>query len=172
MEDEKTAPKTHINYGILTGVVLIALFVLYYVLNVFTNRMLGLIPTLIFIILVIIAQVTHAKALKGDITYGNLFAMGFKTAAAATAIYILFLIIFMWVVPSYKEQILELTRQKMVEKGLSGDQLDMAMARVGKFLTISTIAGGIIINLIIGVIASLIGAAIAPKNPRPQSTQL
>lgn len=172
MEDEKKEPKTYLNYGILTGVVLIVLFVLYYVFGLFTNTKLGLIPALIFVVLIVITQINHAKSLNGDITYGNLFAAGFKATCAATGIYVVFLIIFLLLVPDYKDQILQFQRQKMVTKGMSADQINTGISFAKKAFTVFAVGGAIISNLVIGCIASLIGAAIAKKNPRPQSARV
>lgn len=170
MENEIKEPKTYLNYGVITGLILIVLFVLYYVFTLYTNKVLGWIPTLVFLVLIIIAQVNHSKALNGNITYGNLFAVGFKTACAAIAIYVVFLILFSVFVPSYKDQMMEVSRQAMVKKGLSNDQINAGMAIGKKFFTVSLIGGTIVIELIFGVIASLIGAAIARKNPQPQNS--
>lgn len=169
MENDIKEPKTYLNYGVITGVILIMLFVLYYVFALYTNKALGWIPTLVFLVLIVLAQVNHAKALNGNITYGNLFATGFKTACASIAIYVVFLILFSLFVPSYKDQMMEVSRQAMVKKGLTSDQINAGMAIGKRFFTVSLIGGTIIIELIFGVIASLIGAAIAKKNPQPQN---
>lgn len=174
MENEikSKEPKTYLNYGVLTGIILVVLFVLYYVFTWYTNKALGWIPTLVFLVLIVMAQVNHAKALNGNITFGNLFAAGFKTACAAIAIYVIFLILFVLFVPSYKDQMMEVSREAMVKKGLSDDQINAGMTIGKKFFTVSLIGGTIIIELIFGVIASLIGAAIAKKNPQPQNTMI
>lgn len=170
MENEVKEPKTHLNYGLLTGVILIVLFVLFYVFGLYTNKVLAWIPTIIFIVLIIIAQLNHAKALDGNITYGNLFAMGFKTTAVAVCIYVVFMILFIWLVPEYKEQMAAMASENMVKKGMTQEQINAGISMYKKFFTVSAIGGTLVIDLIIGVIASLIGAAIAKKNPHPQST--
>lgn len=172
MADEIKENKTYLNYGIITGVVLVMLFVLFYVFDLLTNKAIGLLPALVYIVLVVVAQIKHAKALDGNITYGNLFAVGFKTAAAATAIYLVFMIIFVLLVPSYKDLMLEQSRVDMVKKGLTADQIKQGMAISKKFFTVGVIGGTLVIDLIIGLVAALIGAAIAKKNPRPQASQV
>jgi hypothetical protein len=169
MEDERKEPKTYLNYGVLTGVVLIVLFVLYYVFGLDTDTHVAFIPALVFAVLIIVAQVNHAKSLDGNITYGNLFAAGFKATCAATGIYVVFLIIFLILAPGYKEHLLDFTRQKMVAKGLTSDVIDRGMASYRRGFTVFTIGGAIFADIVTGCIASLIGAAIPRKNPRPQS---
>lgn len=172
MENEKKESKLYLNYGIITGLILIVLFVLYYVFALYTNTKLGLIPIVIFAALIIYTQIKYAKSLDGDITYGNLFAAGFKATCAATAIYLVFLIIFLWLVPDYKTSMMDFQRQSMVSKGLTDAQVEAGMGFVKKSFNIMAIGGGLLGNLLIGVIASLIGAAIAKKNPKPQLNQL
>lgn len=173
MEDVKTAPKTHLNYGLIIGLLMVVLFVLYYVFGLMTNTALGVVPAVIFIILIIIAQINHAKAVDRDITYGNLFAVGFKTTAVATCIYVLFLIIFLLLVPSYKDQVLDAQRQKMVAKGtLSEDQINAGITMAKKIFTVTSVAAAVFGNLVVGCIGSLIGAAIAKKNPQAPSLNM
>lgn len=169
-KDKLKEPRTYLNYGIIIGLILIVLFVVYYVFALYTDKALAWIPTLVFLVLIVAAQINHAKAMKGDITYGNLFAAGFKTACASIAIYVIFLILFSVFVPSYKDQMMEVSRQAMVKKGLSADQINAGMAIGRRFFTVSLIGGTIVIELIFGVIASLIGAAIAKKNPQAQNS--
>lgn len=172
MENEKKESKVYLNYGIITGIIMIVVFVLYYVFRLYTNPKLGLLPLLLFIVLIIMAQVNYAKSLNGNITYGNLFAAGFKATCAATAIYLLFMILFLWLVPDYKTNMLDFQRQSMASKGLSDDQINAGMAFVKKSFNVFAIGGGLLMDLVVGVIASLIGAAIAKKNPQPEFNQL
>lgn len=172
MENEKKGSKLYLNYGIITGVIMIVIFVIYYVFGLYTDRKLGLLPIPIFMALIIYTQIKYAKSLDGDITYGNLFAAGFKATCAATAIYLVFLILFLWLVPDYKTNILEIQRQAMASKGLADAQIDAGIAFAKKSFNVFAIGGGLLVNIVLGLIASLIGAAIAKKNPRPQFEQL
>lgn len=169
MEDEKKEPKTYLNYGVLTGVVLIVLFVLYYVFGLDTDTHVAFIPALVFAVLIVVAQINHAKSLDSNITYGNLFAAGFKATCAATGIYVVFLIIFLILAPGYKEHLLDFARQKMVAKGLGADAINHGLAVYRKGFMVLTVGQTILGDIVIGCIASLIGAAIPRKTPRPQS---
>lgn len=171
MENEKTESKLYLNYAVITGVIMIVIFVLYYILNLITNPKMGFIPLLIFVGLIIYTQITYAKSLDGNITYGNLFAAGFKTVCAATGIYLVFMILFLWLVPDYKTQMLDFQRQTLITKGMAADQVDTSMAFIKKTFNVFAIGGALLIDLIVGVIAALIGAAIAKKNPKPQLDQ-
>lgn len=166
-------PKTHLQYGLMAGLALIALFVIYYVLGwSFERDIKSWLPSIVFMLIIIIAQFTHSKAVNADIKYGNLFAKGFKTTAVATCIYLVFMIVFLLVDPSYKERLVELSRQGMVKKGLSAQQIEAGLAMMKKFFLVFTLGGLIIGELVAGLIASLIGAALAPKNPKPEFQSL
>lgn len=172
MEDIKQ-PKTHINFGILTAVICMVIFVLYYVLGLKTTGFTGFIPSLIFMILIIIAVVNHSKALEGNTTFGNLFGTGFKTSAVVAVLMVLFIIIILLVVPGYKEHVLALSREGMEKKNtMTSDQIDTAMKFVDRTFTVFAIGGTILAYLILGCIASLVGAAVAKKNPSPQQQAL
>lgn len=162
-------PKTHLQYGLIAGLVLIALFVIYYVMGwAFQQDIKSWFPSIIFMLIIIIAQFTHSKAVNGNITYGNLFAQGFKTTAVATCIFLVFMIVFLLLDPSYKAKMLEVSRQTMVERGMGADQIKAAIAMTEKFFMVSVISGIIIGELVAGLIASLIGAALAPRKPKSQ----
>jgi Protein of unknown function (DUF4199) len=163
-------PKTHLQFGILTAIIIIAFTVIYYTFGIKPTGIIGLVPLFVFMILIIIAQNVHAKSLQGDITYGNLFAMGFKTTAIAVCLYVVFIFLFILFVPGFKEHSLLMTRQKMELKGtLSEDQIDNIVKGYSKYYMVITISTILFIDLILGVIASLIGAAIPKKNPHPTS---
>lgn len=168
MEDTKPL-KTHLNFGVIIALVSIVMFVLYYALDLKTTGVTGLLPTLVFVVLIVVAVINHAKALNGNTKFGDLFAIGFKTTAVVTVIYVLFLIIFLLLVPTYKEHMMEVTRQAMEKKNnMTPEQIDTAMKYVTRFFTASTIAFSILGYLVVGSIASLIGAGLAKKNPQQQ----
>lgn len=143
----------------------IAIFTLYYVFNLLTHQVLEWIPTLIFVALIIFSVASHAKAMQGNARFGDLFVVGFRTTAISTLIYILFLAIFIALVPAYKEAIMEMSRQRMEAQGssLTSDQINTALQMVSRFFVISVIGFGAIGNVVVGAISSLIGAAISKK---------
>lgn len=163
-----SAKKIHQQFGILAGVILVVVFVVYYVFGLMSDSMLRWIPSVILLVLIIIAQQTYAKAVEGNTTFGNLFGIGFKATAIATCIYLAFFIIFLIAVPAFKEHSLVIARQQMEAKGnMTEEQITTGLNWYRKSFTVIMIAGAIFGNLVVGLIASLIGAALAKKNPRP-----
>ena len=143
MAQKAPEDKSYLRYGVATGVLLAAAFVIYNLFGLLTNRTLALLPAILYVVLIIAAQINHARKMKEGITYGDLFAVGFKTAAAATAIYLVFLILFVLFIPSFKSTLVSGSRG-----------------------TVGLIGLTLVMNLIRGVIAALIGALIARKKPQ------
>lgn len=143
MEQKLPEDKSYLKYGIVTGVLLAVAFVIYDLFGLLANRRLALLPAILYVVLIILAQINHARKMKEGIPYGDLFAVGFKTAAAATAIYLVFLILFILFIPSFKSTLVSGSRG-----------------------TVGLIGLTLVMNLIRGVIAALIGALIARKKPQ------
>ena len=53
----------------------------------------------------------------------------------------------------------------MAEKKMSPEQIDQALGMMQKFFVPFAIGGALVLYLLVGAIAALIGAAIAKKNP-------
>jgi hypothetical protein len=105
------------------------------------------------------------KANNYHLTFGNLFAYGFKSAAFSALIVITFSVIFNLIFPEFKEKIFETARQNMEAAGkYTDDQINTGMEVTRKFFMVFIIAGSLFFFAIFGAIGSLIGAAITKKN--------
>lgn len=165
---QATPPKTNLQFGLLIGVVSIVLFLVFYLLQVGQSGFIRWIPTLVYVVLVIVTQQVHAQAVRGQISYGDLFALGFKTVALATLILVVFMILFNILDPGLKNQALEQARKQMDSNpNLTQDQRTNALNITRKFFMVFLIGITILFNLIFGLIASLIGALIPNKKPVP-----
>ena len=70
--------------------------------------------------------------------------------------------------PDVKEKALEMARVEMEKGGrMSDDQIDQAIDMTRRFFYVFTIGVLMFAYMIVGTIASLIGAAITKKDPRP-----
>lgn len=116
---------------------------------------------------IIWACIDYAKKLEGNVTFGNTFAHGFKVTAAITAIIAVYTFIALkFIMPEMLDYTLEQARKGMAEnKQMNAEQIDQALEMTKKFFIPFAIAGVIVAFLIFGVIFSLIGAAVAKKNP-------
>jgi amino acid transporter len=120
----------------------------------------------IYIAAIIWGVLLHGKEKDNAVTFGNLFAHGFKTAAVITCIMILYTVAFGYVFPELKEKMLEKAQEQMSSReGVTQAQIDAGMDMMKKSFMLFMILGLIFWYLLAGVIASLIGAAVAKKNP-------
>ena len=102
-----------------------------------------------------------------NVTFGNVFAHGFKVSAVVTAFTIILTVLFILLMPEVKEKAAEIARQQMEESGkMSNSQIEESVATMNRLFYVIVIGFIILMYLIVGLIASLIGAAIAKKDPR------
>ncbi|HLX91801.1 MAG TPA: DUF4199 domain-containing protein [Puia sp.] len=112
------------------------------------------------------AVLNHAREKESNVTYGQLFAFGFKVAAVVACITILYTLLSGMIFPDMKEKILEISRQRALAKpGMTPEMVDQSMEMFENHYTLWIVAGIIFFDLFVGVVASLIAAAIPKKNP-------
>lgn len=123
---------------------------------------------------IIWACISYGKQLNNNVTFGNVFAHGFKVSSIVTLISILFTVIFFLAFPAIKEKALEIVQNEMEKGGkLSDEQIEQGLALARKFFYVFTIGALIFFYMLVGTIASLIGAAITKKDPKgPFENQL
>ena len=160
-------PVSHIIAGLIVGTVGIILFLTYYFTGLsFQTDFVSWIPLVVTVGLIIFFVLQYAKAFNNNVSFGKLFSYGFKL----TIIYTLLMTAFLFVVPylfsDYKTQYMEVVANQMdTNKDLDEEKREAILTGIEKFFTISMVGGGLFLNLITGTIASLIGAAVAKKNP-------
>ena len=160
-------PLTPLIGGIILSLISIVLFLAFYFTGLsFKDTPVKWLPVLVFVVLIIIFITKWANDNNNNVTFGQCFGYGFKTVAIFSLIMFVFILIFIFAFPDYKTQIMDMTRIKMNEKPeLTADQKDQAMTIMNKFFMISALGGSLFLNLFMGTISALIGAAVAKKNP-------
>jgi hypothetical protein len=154
--------------GIVIALILIVLALVTYFLNLETTSALQWLGYIIFIAGVIWSVNLYGKQINHVSTFGNYFAHGFKVAAVVTVIMLLYVIIFIYLFPDMKEKGIEAARKKLEAKGnMSQDQISQALEFTRKFFMVIAIAGTLFFYLVVGAIASLIGAGITKRNSVP-----
>jgi amino acid transporter len=115
---------------------------------------------------IIISCIIYSNQMDHNVTFGNVFANGFKTTAVVTCLTILFMVILLLAMPDMKEEMIE-NMQKQAEKGSTAteEQLEQSQELFKKMFWVFVVGGILLGYLIMGCIASLIGAAVAKKNP-------
>lgn len=163
MEKKLTSPAVK---GIIISLFLIVFSLIIQFLHLTKNRSLSSIQFIIFIGGIIWSAISFSKQMNSNVTFGNLFAHAFKTAAAVTAIMVIYTIISIkFISPEIIDIALQEARTGMEEKNMSDDQIDTAINFTRKFFVPMTTGAALLSYLLMGVIGALIGAAVAKKNP-------
>lgn len=169
MEKKATSPAVK---GVIIALILIVFSLIIQFLNLSRNKGFSSVQFIILIGGIIWSGVSFAKQMQGNVSFGNIFSHAFKTAAAVTAIMVVYAIISIkFISPETMEIALQEARSGMEAKNMSDDQVDQALSFTRKFFVPLT-AGGILLSfLIMGVIGSVISAAVAKKNPQTPFVQ-
>lgn len=152
--------------GVIISLVLIVFSLIIQFLNLTKNKGIGSVQFIILIGGIIWSAMSYSKQMDGNVTFGGIFTHAFKTAAAITAIMVVYAILSIkFISPETMDMALQEARTGMEDKNMSDDQIDQALSFTRKFF-IPLTAGGVLLSfLILGVIGALIGAAVSKKNP-------
>lgn len=163
--------RTPMNKGVLLALVLIAISVVTYITinDMEQQQKFGWISYGLIILGLIWACWTFSDDMNANVTFGDVFAHGFKTAAVMTSIVLIYTILAVTVLfPDMKDKAIEVAMKQMEEQGqLSETQIEQAISMTDKFFLPFAIGGVLIGYLLIGAVAALIGAAVVKKNPNP-----
>ena len=162
----ETKVTTHIVKGVILGAVYILLSTIIYAFHLYSIQWLSLLIYLFIFAGIIISNIVYANQNNNNESFGNIFADGFKTTSLFIIISIAFTVLFFILLPEMIDKSFELQRLELEKKPELTDEMieDFIAMQKDNFWTF-TIAGNIVLNAIIGAIASLIGAGVAKKNP-------
>ena len=106
--------------------------------------------------------------LGGTISFGGAFKVAFVASVIIALIGAVYMLLYANVInPDFIAEVKQATMEKMAAQGQSDEQIEQAMEMTGKLLTpVMMAVMGFIGNLIMGVVVSLIGAAILKKEPQ------
>jgi NADH:ubiquinone oxidoreductase subunit 6 (subunit J) len=154
--------------GLIISLILIVLGIGLYMSDLWLNKTLGYIQYCIIIGALIWSCIHYAKQMNGDVTFGNVFAHGFKITATIIVITVVYSVIAMnFLFPEMIDKIIENAATEMEKnKKMTDEQINQALTMTRKFMMPFMIGGIIIMTGIIGAIGSAIGAAVAKKTPK------
>jgi hypothetical protein len=164
MDNKPTAPWL---IALITSLGFIVFNLVLMVTDQLTNKYMSWVSSAILLGVIIWACIHYAKQMNGDVTYGNVFAHGFKVTAGIAAIMSIYSFISIkYIHPEIIDKTIEVARTEMEKNPqLNNEQIDTAMNMTRKFFVPFAIAGSLFGTAFVGLIGSLIGAAFARKNP-------
>lgn len=160
---EQNSNSTAIKFGMMGGLASILVSLLLYFINLHFNDWAKWLPTLVLIGFIVAGIKAIADEMKPDaVAFGKLFSGGMLIMLIIAVFSIAYLLLYSIVIePSYVDRILDITRTKLVEKGLGESQMEQALKMTEKFLSpMFMVIFATIGSLLFGTIASIIGAAI------------
>lgn len=161
-------PTSTVTKGFVIGLVIIAVTLGLSFSGMDMNSSLRWLPYVIFMVGIVLSINQFGKQVNYNSTFGNYFAHGFKISALVTIIMIAYTVIFISAFPEFKEKGLEAARKAMEEqKTMSEDEINTGIEMTKRFFMVALIGGVLLFYIITGCIASLIGAAVTKKDPRP-----
>lgn len=175
MKEIVSPAKSAINYGIYYGIVLILEFVLMYVLDIDPQESpaIGVIINVTnYLILPLLFIYLAAKNYKfsfnsGYISLSETIKIGLTVCVLASLIYGIFYIIFDYLVPEFKEELLTKIQEITVKKtpNITSEQLKMSMKFVKMFMNpYVTVPVTMLMYCVLGLIHSLIVGLIVKKD--------
>lgn len=163
---------SHVVKGLILSLVLIVYGLILHFTGQSMNRSLNSIQYAIIVGGIIWGCITYANQLHNNVTFGNVFAHGFKMTAVVTVITIVYSILaFKVLFPEMLDQALAQASAELEKKNMSEDQMDTAMSITRKYFIPFAIGGILLGFMFIGAISSLIGAAVAKKKPQDPFAQ-
>ena len=152
--------------GLVIGLILVVISIGIYFSGIDVNNPIKWLVILIFIIGILWSINSYGKQIRYNSTFGNYFAHGFKVTALITSIMIIYIVLLIILFPEFKQKGIEEGKQAMrAQKQLSEEQINDWVTAMNKFFMVITVGGTLLIYIIVGAFASLIGAAITKKAP-------
>jgi len=151
--------------GLIISLVLLVINVAAQLLEFDTATWFRWVPILLLLGSIIGACIMFSNQQNNYVTFGNVFADGFKTTAVVTCLTILFTVILFMLMPELKERVFTLAASQAEKAGANDDVIEKQQALVKSMFWVFLVGGIMVSYLFIGVIASLIGAGVAKKRP-------
>ena len=155
--------------GLILGLITTTYGIALYLMDLWQNKSLGYVSYVVILGGIIWSCMYYAQQMNGNVTFGNVFAHGFKVTASLIVITVVFTFLEVKIIfPEMVDKIIDIAAKDMDKnKNLNESQIKSALDMTRKIM-IPFMIGGIILGYgIFGAISSAIGAGIAKKNPNP-----
>ncbi len=158
---------SHLVKGAILGAISILFSIIIYVFNLYTVKELNWVSYAIIIGGIIYGNILYANQNGNNVSFGNIFAHGFKTTAVLIVITVAYTLLALKVLfPDMIDKIIDMSRIEMEKNPqLTDEMIEQGISMTKKFFVPFAIGGVLIGTGFMGAIASLIGAGVAKKNP-------
>lgn len=165
MNEEPSTARVALKWGAILGVVLIVYSLILFVTNMVGNSSLGIISFVLTIGGLVLAMREFRTQNGSFMSYGQGLSIGALTAGISGLLSSLFSLFYTTVIDTgVMERMVETTRDKLEESGLSDEQIDQQIKFVEMFQSPGlTFALGVLGAVIFGFLLSLVIAAIMKK---------
>jgi hypothetical protein len=155
--------------GLILSLITITFSIALYLTDLWQNKSLGYLSYAIVLGGIVWSCIHYAQQMNGNVTFGNVFAHGFKVTATLIVITVVYTFLSVKVIfPEMTDKIVEVAAKEMEKnKNLTDEQIKSALDMTKKFMMPFMIGGTILGYGILGAISSAIGAGVAKKNPNP-----
>jgi uncharacterized membrane protein (DUF485 family) len=146
-------------YGLIQGVVGFVLFLIVAMTGMKQNWM-SAVNVVVLIVLMVLAHREFKKSHEGIMSYGQGVGLGTLLSVVASVLGCVLLYIYVsFINTGYPAAALQVQRAALEERGMSGAQMDQAMAMTSAMLTpagivITALVSGLIVGFIIALIVS------------------
>jgi hypothetical protein len=154
--------------GLIISLITITYSIALYLTDLWQNKSLGYISYAVIMGGIIWSCISYAKQMEGNVSFGNVFAHGFKVTATLIVITVVYTVLSVKVIfPEMTDKILEITAKELEKNPqLSESDAKKALEFTSKFMMPFMIGATIFGYGIFGAISSAIGAGVAKKNPQ------
>ena len=167
---EPVLVKTHIVWGLITGLVAVAVTAALFLMKA-GDTFWGEWATTIVIGLGILGNAfAFSKANGGAVVFMQVFSSGFKATLVITLLGVTWALLSPLMFPQMKVAALEATQRALdtSSEPLPEDQKAMALNMTRHYFTLIMAAGVLLSDLVTGTVCALVAASLAPKNRMPQ----
>ncbi len=175
MEEKSTSVwKISMNYGAILGLVLIIYSVILYVFDLTTSTPAGLGRTVFLIAGLIMGMKAYRdKVLNGNMSYGQALGFGVLMALFASVLLGFYMyLLYALIDPGLMEREFSIAEEKLLNKGMSADQIETQMNMARKFASPALSAIGTLFGITFwGFLLSLIISIFMKKDKNPFEQQ-
>lgn len=166
MENKITS---HLVKGAIIASICVLISIIVQVFNLYEAQWLSWISYLVIVGGIAYSCVLYSNQNNHNVTFGNLFAHGFKATAVIIVIQTVYTFIAIkFLFPEMLDKIIEISRKKMEENPkMTDEMIEQGITMTKKYFLPFAIGGSIIGTAFIGAIGGLLGAAISKKNSNP-----